>query len=1181
MGIGMSEPSDSDIRPGADLQAAANDAQRQASDPSVSAWVAASAGSGKTKVLTDRVLSLLLDGAPPERILCLTFTKAAAAEMANRINRRLGAWTTLAEPELSWEIAGLRGHGETQEDDVRLVLAARRLLARVLDVPGGLKIQTIHSFCQSLLGRFPIEARLPPHFEAMDERSAAELMATARNSLLLASRDSETLSAALATVTAHIDENLFSVLMSDIASDRRRIEGLRRRHDGIEGAIAATYAFLDTAPDDSEVRLLESASAAEAFDEEELKCAARALLEGTEKSDQPKGVKLSNWLADTIANRVVGFEAYKSIFLTDGGDVRARLITKKPATAEPRAEPALRAEGERLLAVMESRRRIITAHATAALLRLADGLLSAYEREKEIRARLDYDDLILKSLELLSESAGAAWVLFKLDGGIDHILIDEAQDTNPEQWSIVKTIAEEFFAGEGARTSNRTVFAVGDAKQSIFSFQRADPAAFDEMRRHFEQRVTEAQGVMRNVELNWSFRSASAVLAAVDAVFEPEAVRDGVAERPVRHQAVRAGQAGLVEVWPVVEPRERDEAAPWEPPVSRELDDDPASRLAGMLARKIKSWVGREMLESRGRPMRAGDIMVLVRRRNAFVTELVRALKSQGVPVAGVDRMALTEQLAVMDLMALGQFLLAPDDDLTLAVVLKGPFIGLDDDDLFQIAYDRGRESLWRQLARLAGREPRFEAARNWLSGLLSQVDFIPPYELFSQVLFTPNIESETGLQRILSRLGPEAEDPVGEFMNLALQYDHLNAPAMQGFLHWLEAGEATVKRDLDQGERDEVRVITIHGAKGLQAPVVILPDTTTRPTQGPRILWTDDFLLWAPRRAFEDRTCRNARALADQRRDEEYRRLLYVAMTRAEDRLYVCGWKGEKATPADSWYNLALDGLSRIANDAPETDSLNPVSSNADSPDSGAPEPDSELAPLLRYANSQSAPPEKDRSMEAALEPEPSLERWVTAPPPPEPSPPRPISPSRPSGDPPPAQSPLNIDDQSRFQRGLQVHRLLQMLPDLPNPDRRAASARLLARSGLSAHDQNLIQTEVFNILESGAFLPLFQENSRAEVPVIGTIEGGGGPEIISGQVDRLVVHGDTVIIVDYKTNRPPPLHEEDVAPVYLRQMAAYRAILRQIWPGKDIVCALLWTDGPRIMSLDQGLLDRVSDTS
>jgi ATP-dependent helicase/nuclease subunit A len=1159
----MSGPVTIDASSTGDLQAAANHAQRQASDPSVSAWVAASAGSGKTKVLTDRVLSLLLDGAPPERILCLTFTKAAAAEMANRINRRLGEWTTLPEIELAQEIADLRGLADAQEDEARVTMAARRLLARVLDVPGGLKIQTIHSFCQSLLGRFPIEARLPPHFEAMDERSAAELMATARNSLLLAARESEPLSAALATVTAHIDENLFSVLMSDIASDRRRIEGLRRRHGGIEGAITATYAFLNTAPDDSEERLLESASAEAAFDDEELKCAARALLDGTEKSDQPKGVKLSEWLADTVAGRVAAFESYKSVFLTDGGEVRARLITKKPAAAEPRAEPALRAEGERLLAVMEDRRRIITAHATAALLRLADGLLSAYEREKEIRARLDYDDLILKSLELLSESAGAAWVLFKLDGGIDHILIDEAQDTNPEQWSIVKTIAEEFFAGEGARSSNRTVFAVGDAKQSIFSFQRADPAAFDEMRRHFEQRVTEAQGEMRNVELNWSFRSAAAVLAAVDAVFEPEAVRDGVADRPVRHQAVRAGQAGLVEIWPVVEPRDREDAAPWEPPVSRELDDDPASRLAGLLARKIKSWIGREILESRGRPMRAGDIMVLVRRRNAFVTELVRALKSQGVPVAGVDRMALTEQLAVMDLMALGQFLLAPDDDLTLAVVLKGPFIGLDDDDLFQIAYDRGRESLWRRLARLGEREPRFEAARKWLSGLLSRVDFIPPYELFSQVLFTPNIDSETGLQRILGRLGPEAEDPVGEFMNLALQYDHLNAPAMQGFLHWLEAGEATVKRDLDQGERDEVRVITIHGAKGLQAPVVILPDTTTRPTQGPRILWTDDYLLWAPRRAYEDRTCRMARALADQRRDEEYRRLLYVAMTRAEDRLYVCGWKGEKATPSDSWYNLALEGLSSVADNPPELDS------------------DTELAPVLRYANPQSAPPEKDRSMEAALEPEPSLERWVTAPPPPEPSPPRPISPSRPSGDPPPAQSPLNIDDQSRFQRGLQVHRLLQMLPDISNSDRRAASARLLARSGLSAGDQDLIQTEVFNILESEEFLPLFQENSRAEVPVIGTIEGAGGPEIISGQVDRLVVHGDTVIIVDYKTNRPPPLHAKDVAPVYLRQMAAYRAILRQIWPGKDIVCALLWTDGPRIMSLDQGLLDRASDAS
>ncbi|MBL4721676.1 MAG: double-strand break repair helicase AddA, partial [Alphaproteobacteria bacterium] len=898
---------------------------------------------------------------------------------------------------------------------------------------------------------------------------------------------------------------------------------------------------------------------------------------GTEKTDQPKGAKLSAWLAADVTDRTEGFEAYKTIFLTDGGEVRKSLITKKPDKAEPRAKPALQAEGERLLAVMEARRRIVTAHATAALLRLADALLSAYSREKEIRARLDYDDLILKSLELLSESDNAAWVLFKLDGGIDHILIDEAQDTNPEQWSIVKTIAEEFFAGEGAREVNRTVFAVGDAKQSIFSFQRADPAAFDEMRRHFEHRVVEAQGTLRNVELNWSFRSAESVLAAVDAVFAPDAVRAGVADHPVRHQAVRVGQAGLVELWPIVEPRDRRDVAPWEPPVSREADDDPATRLAGMLARQIKSWVGRERLESRDRPLRAGDIMVLVRRRNAFVTELVRALKSQGVPVAGVDCMTLTEQLSVMDLMALGQFLLSPGDDLTLAVVLKGPFIGLDDDDLFTLAHDRGRESLWRRLAQRADQDPRFGAARAWLSGLLSRVDYIPPYELFSQVLYTPNIDGATGLQRILARLGPEAEDPVGEFMNLALQYDHLNAPALQGFLHWVEAGEATVKRDLDQGERDEVRVITIHGAKGLQAPVVILPDTTSRPTQGPRILWTEGRLLWAPRRTFEDRTCRNARARADQLRDEEYRRLLYVAMTRAEDRLYVCGWKGERAAPADAWYNPVKEGLSSIAETLPDLESERDPAANDAASDSGADNAAAEITPLLRYSNPQTAEPEKDRSVEAALEPESTLERWITAPPPPEPSPPRPISPSRPSGDPPPAQSPLNVNDQTRFQRGLQVHRLLQMLPDLPAADRRAACARLLERSGLPAEDCRHIQTEVFNILESKEFLPLFQDNSRAEVPVIGTIEGPEGPEIISGQVDRLVVHGDQVLIVDYKTNRPPPWRPEDVSPVYLRQMAAYRAILRQIWPGKDIVCALLWTDGPRIMSLDQGLLDHV----
>jgi ATP-dependent helicase/nuclease subunit A len=1141
---------------------AATAAQRHASDPAASAWVAASAGSGKTKVLTDRVLSILLDGAPPERILCLTFTRAASAEMANRINRRLGEWSILPTAELETEIAALRDRPVDAAD----IAGARRLLARVLDVPGGLKIQTIHSFCQSLLGRFPIEAGVAPHFEAMDERSAAELMAAARNDLLLAAREAGPLADALSVVTAHIEETGFTDLMSIVARERWRIQDLFRRQHGVEGAIAATYAYLETTPEDSVERVIAAASAEGAFEADNLKLATAALLGGTEKSDQPKGVILSEWLTASDADRAALFDAYKAVFLTEAGDVRARLITKKPSDAEPRAKPAMEDEGARLLSVLESQRRVVTAHATAALLRLADGLLSAYDREKEVRARLDYDDLILKSLELLSGSAGAAWVLFKLDGGLDHILIDEAQDTNPEQWRIVAQIAEEFFAGEGAREINRTVFAVGDSKQSIFSFQRADPAAFARMRHHFDQRISEARGALRNVDLIWSFRSAQAVLQAVDSVFAAPGARDGVADREVRHQAVREGHAGVVELWPIVAPRERRLALPWEPPIAREDGDNPASRLAGYLARRIKSWVGREILEPRGRPVRAGDIMVLVRRRDAFVEELIRSLKSHGVPVAGIDRMALTHQLSVMDLMALGRFLLLPEDDLTLAEVLKGPFIGLDDDNLFTLAYDRDKLSLWSRLTTLARENSHFASARNWLGDLLSKIDFIPPYELFAQILQTPNIGGETGLQRIVGRLGPEAEDPVGEFMNLALQYDHLNAPSMQGFLHWLEAGDATVKRDMEQGERDEVRVITVHGAKGLQAPIVILPDTTVKPTQGPRILWPDDMLLWPPRRAFEDRRCRAVRAEADQLRDQEYRRLLYVAMTRAEDRLYICGWRGDRKIPDDCWYNLVKDGLADVSE---------PLREGFDDMVAASAAEDVEELIGLHLSNPQTAPPKDDDAVEAALEPEADLERWMREPPPPEPSPPRPIAPSRPSGDPPPVHSPLQSDDQARFQRGLQVHRLLQILPDIPESDRRVACSRLLERSPLAESDQHLTSVEVMKILESTEFQPLFGPNSRAEVPVIGTIDRPDGPEIVSGQVDRLVIRENDVLIVDYKTNRPPPTRPDDVSPVYLRQMAAYRGILRQIWPGKDIVCALLWTDGPRIMSLPEHLLD------
>ncbi|MDA0662540.1 MAG: double-strand break repair helicase AddA, partial [Proteobacteria bacterium] len=962
----------------ADMITEAGAAQRRAVHPEASVWVAASAGSGKTKVLTDRVLALLLDETRPERILCLTFTRAAAAEMAVRINRRLAGWATEPDDAVRRDIALLLGIAPADDQLDR----ARRLFAQVLDVPGGLKVQTIHSFCQSLLARFPLEAGIAPHFEAMDDRSAAELMLAARDKVLTAARQGSDLADALKIVSGHIQEEQFAALMDGMAQNRSRIRRLVDLYkDGLGDAVCRK---LGVAPGQTPADVISRACWDAAVDTAALTRAGEALLAGTPKTDQPRGLTLLQWLRANPVRRQAMFAEYAAAFLTQAGDPRSRLITAKPADAAPGAAEALGAEAERLAGVMDERRAVVTAEATVALLRLGTALLDEYEKSKAALARLDYDDLILKTIALLGRNVDAAWVLYKLDGGLDHILIDEAQDTNLAQWAIVEALTTEFFSGAGARAETRTVFTVGDAKQSIFSFQGADPTAFTHMREVFRKQVEAAAKPWEAVDLNWSFRSAAPILDAVDAVFGMDPARDGVAPdgEPIVHRAVRAGHAGLVEIWPAVGPRDAPDASPWSPPLDREAADNPSARLANVLAGKIEGWIGREVLASRGRTVRAGDIMVLVRRRNQFVDQFVRALKTRGIPVAGVDRMALAEQLAVMDLIALGEFLLLPEDDLTLATVLKGPFVGLDDDNLFALAYDRGDVSLWQRLAA----DPRYAATYRWLSALLARVDFAPPFELFSHVLTAPVADGESGRQRLVARLGVEAEDPVEEFMNLALEHERLNPPSLQGFLHWLKAGDQIVKRDMEHGSRDEVRVITVHGAKGLQAPIVILPDTMAAPRSSPELLWSEGILLWPPNRGYESAVSATARAAANLRRDQEYRRLLYVAMTRAEDRLYICGAAGRQAPPDTCWYAMAQAGLATVGA---------PFGFSADDADGWEGEG-------IRLSSEQVAESEPDAASIADDEPPAETLPWMYAPAPPEPTPVRPLTPSRPAMDPP-----------------------------------------------------------------------------------------------------------------------------------------------------------------------------------
>ena len=837
--------------------------------------------------------------------------------------------------------------------------------------------------------------------------------------------------------------------------------------------------------------------------------------------------------------------ALRPIFLTDKNTPRRSVCSKGLRQAEPKLCAVLDRAQSRFDALATQRAQLACAEASAAVLLLADTIQAEYARAKESEAVLDYDDLILKTQALLSRAGAAAWVLFKIDGGVDHILVDEAQDTNPEQWSIIERLAEEFFAGEGASDSLRTLFAVGDEKQSIYSFQGADPIRFGAVGRAFRAKAMAIEQTWNDVPLTLSFRSTEAVLKAVDAVFSKRPAAEGVIWNDgeiIEHHAFRTGQAGLVELWPVVAETKVEPAEAFEPWNEDAVPPHAVDVLCGRIAGQIKAWRdNEEKLESEGRKISPGDILILVRRRDPFTAPMIRALKREKIAVAGADRMQLLQQIAVMDLVALADVLLMPEDDLSLAVVLKSPLFGLDDDDLFDLAYKRDT-SLWNVLKRKAKDNPRYQEAADRLPRWLSRVDLMPPYEFFLELLGENGQEMR---KRMLTRLGPEAAESLDEFLDLALAFDRESPPSLQGFVNALRSTDVEIKRDMEQ-KRDEVRIMTVHGAKGLQAPIVFLPDTCMLPRRQGASIYTllrhgvppDEIghIVW-PAGGNTLAHIEEAKAVLREAELEEYHRLLYVAMTRARDRLYICGWSQKDAPEQASWYDLVDQGLRGLLTEEAGYDGK----------------------PVRRLTSEQTVAAKVRDAAAAGTEAAP-LPGWASKPAPPE----RSRELLTPSGlgalmgdaaDPYAEQPPLGpkqLADDRRFVRGRLVHTLLQHLPQVaPSEQERAAKAFVAARGhDLSEALRQEIVSETLAIVQDPRFAPLFQPGSLGEVPIVARFPKGD----LSGQIDRLVVADDALLVLDYKTNRPPPQTPEEVAPAYVAQLAAYRAALQTHVPRPGV---------------------------
>ena len=1115
------------------LQRLKND-QAAASDPHRHVWLSASAGTGKTHVLSARVFRLLLRGVDPAAILCLTFTKAGAAEMAERVASRLARWVRLPTADLKADLFAL---GE-DVNDAALLARARTLFARVLDAPGGgVRIQTIHGFCQSLLAGFPVEAGLVPGFRPLEAREEAGMAREALAELLVEEQRSGStrIGDAIAAMSLRMGEGAAENFLRECA---RNPQAMAELPSGIQPFLRRAFHL----PSGDVDEVIAQACGDDEFDCDALERLAEANRAWGTATGQKLYGAIVDWLAQPPAERALRLSDVRSMFFTQKDTLKK--ASAKLLAADPDYDDLADAVGTRAAELLSIRAQAGYADALAGALEAGRAYADAYVRAKRRAGAVDFDDLIRETLNLLAQPGIGDWVRFKLDQTTEHVLIDEAQDTNPQQWAIVRSLVEEHFSGDAVRAAGlRTLFVVGDYKQAIFGFQGTDPIFFRAAHHDFTRRAAlpaDYRGDARELDtlsLTHSFRTTRPVLEFVDAAIAALPDPGMGIDTPETHDSEVPGP-GTVTLWaPTVVEAAGDDEEGW--------IDDSTRVIARQIARAIKGWIGTLRLESKGRTLQAGDIMVLVKRRGDLASLIVARLYAEGVPVAGVDRLRLDAPLAVQDLLAAIRFALQPEDDLSLANLLVSPLIGWTQDQLLVGALREGG-SLWRHL-----RQTNSDVVEP-LSRILRRADFATPYR-FLEELLSGELD---GRRKLIARLGEEARDPIDELLNAALSFESVATSSLQRFVEWFDRGEVEIKRDAG-ASGGAVRVMTAHGSKGLQAPLVLLADAAIDPANSRRdlVAWVPDghdgaaFPVFRPHSGERGTPVDDAVAAIDKRELEEHWRLFYVAATRAEERLVIAGAPSARCQgvpPALSWYSAAATAFDAL----------------------GVPEGDGErvftgLTPQAPIAGrARRTPPV------AATAPTPD---WLRAPAPAEARPPRPLAPSA-LGEDEVSDPPPTATMRAAAERGRLLHQLFERLPDLPREQRADAAERWLAGAA-GVEDAALrrrVTRDAMAILDDPAFTDLFGSDALAEAPIAAVV----GTQVVAGTVDRLCIGTEVVRVVDFKTGRRVPSSIDDIPVYHLKQMAAYAAALTVIFPDRAIEAALLYTAGPVMFVLPADLL-------
>lgn len=1108
--------------------------QVRAADPQRSTWLSANAGSGKTRVLTDRVARLLFQGVDPQNILCLTYTKAAASEMQNRLFERLGKWSMLDDNALTADLQklGISDHLATRD-----LSRARTLFASAVETPGGLKIQTIHSFCSSLLRRFPLEAGLSPDFKEMEDR-AAELL---HEQVVEEMADGEDV-----TLVDGIARHYTSDALADLTYEIVRNRAHFTNASAYEKLPQSLGLLNETTPQDA-------VDLAFRGDEMDVIEAVAEVAPSQSKSIQTFAAALIslNIRAPDMGDLNVLFDKFLYADHTSKSRNFPQSNWTKAVEAFAPFIEELHDWMDRTATAKDMLKAISALERSRALHRFASRFLTLYDAHKARAGMLDFDDLINLARDLLTDRRVAEWVLYKLDGGIDHMLVDEAQDTSPTQWEVVQHLAREFSTGDGVRPDRqRTIFVVGDKKQSIYSFQGADPKGFDRMKEHFETELSGIGQVLQIANLKHSFRSSPAILRMVDATFFGE--RGKGVETEILHEAFHREMPGRIDLWPVVESVEKeDDDSEWYHPVDVVGPRHHDLILARNVAENIKKMVGNETLTytendvTKRRLITAGDIIILVQRRSDLFRHIIAACKAAGLSVAGADRLKIGTELAVKDISATLRFLALPEDDLSLASALKSPLFGWSEQQIYTLAHHReSGKYLWNELYDTAENHPETFAI---LDDLRSQTDFLRPYDLIERLL-----TRHGGRQALIARLGVEAADGIDALLGQALAYERSEIPSLTGFLVWLEGGDLTVKRQLDNAG-DQIRVMTVHGAKGLEAPIVILPDTAKRNPENKSQIYTGgEVALWKTAAKEMPAIMSTLKDDKNEAGEEERMRLLYVAMTRAESWLIICG-AGNVGDSGESWYRIVEEGMTRVS----ALDHVHPTGTGL-----RFSEFDWESAPLDPCKPALNETAEPPLNLPNISAPTGGYPRSKT------------LAPSDLGGAKALAGEVIDDDPDAPLIHGRRVHLLLEHLPNFPPEMHLETGRKLLGACDdvLDGIEADTLITEISALLDQPHLQAIFSPDALAEVDITGTLPDG---QRIHGAIDRLLITPERVLAVDFKSNKIVPETADKTPDGLLRQMGAYRAALKQIFPDQPIETAILWTQNGVLMPLPDPLIE------